>query len=184
MPTTDKLNQSSFSHKIMQKFEKTDDTKIIKKGDCLIREGEIEKQVYFITSGAVKLFYLSELGERIIRFGYEGSIINSLSSFLTNEPSEFYIEAIRKTEVKIIRKEEIENLIYESEESLKEYSKFLEELLAQQMAREIDLLTSSPNKRLERVLERSPDLFQHVPLKYIAAYLRMNPETLSRIRKS
>jgi hypothetical protein len=62
--------------------------------------------------------------------------------------------------------------------------RFLEEQLALQVAREIDLLTDSPTMRLERILKRSPQLFNEIPLKYIASYLRMTPETLSRIRKS
>ena len=60
----------------------------------------------------------------------------------------------------------------------------LENLITQQMEREVDLLIESPAERLKRILERSPNLFQHVPLKYIANYLRMTPETLSRIRNS
>jgi CRP/FNR family transcriptional regulator, anaerobic regulatory protein len=60
----------------------------------------------------------------------------------------------------------------------------LETLLTQQIEREVDLLTASPTERLSRVLKRSPNLFQEVPLKYIANYLRMTPETLSRIRNS
>jgi CRP/FNR family transcriptional regulator, anaerobic regulatory protein len=60
----------------------------------------------------------------------------------------------------------------------------MESLIVQQIEREVDLLTASPTERLARVLKRSPNLFQEVPLKYIASYLRMTPETLSRIRNS
>ena len=52
------------------------------------------------------------------------------------------------------------------------------------MERERDILTSSPLERYNRVLKRSPLLFQEIPNKYIADYLRMTPETLSRIKKS
>jgi CRP/FNR family transcriptional regulator, anaerobic regulatory protein len=55
-------------------------------------------------------------------------------------------------------------------------------LVVQQMQRELDLLTASPIERYRRVIARSPQLFQEVPLKYIADYLRMTPETLSRLR--
>jgi CRP-like cAMP-binding protein len=51
------------------------------------------------------------------------------------------------------------------------------------MERELDLLTTSPQERYQRILERSPHLFQLVPAKYIANYLRMSPETLSRLQK-
>jgi hypothetical protein len=63
----------------------------------------------------------------------------------------------------------------------KHYIQLLELFSVQQMEREIDLLTTSPAERIARVRERSPQLFQEVPLKYIASYLRMTPETLSRM---
>jgi len=94
------------------------------------------------------------------------------------------MEAIRKTTVRLISKEKLMELVTESEESLIGYSSFLEMVISQQIEREIDLLTISPTDRLRRVLERSPNLFQQIPLKYIASYLRMKPETLSRIRNS
>ena len=60
----------------------------------------------------------------------------------------------------------------------------LENLVQQQMDREKDLLIDSPLERYNRVLKRSPKLFQEIPHKYIANYLRMSPETLSRLKKS
>ncbi|MCH5717306.1 cyclic nucleotide-binding domain-containing protein [Niabella hibiscisoli] len=59
----------------------------------------------------------------------------------------------------------------------------LEGLVVQQIEREKDLLIQSPRERYERVLKRSPQLFQEVANKYIAAYLRMSAETLSRLKK-
>ena len=149
-----------------------------------MREGEVEKNLYFVVKGAVRVFYLSEYDEQIIRFGYQGSIINSLSSFLKEAPSEFYMDAIRKTTVKVISKHDLMALVNESFDNLKQYNKLLEMAITQQIDREVDILITSPTERLERVLTRSPNLFQQIPLKYIASYLRMTPETLSRIRKS
>lgn len=158
--------------------------RVCSRGELLLNEGEVEKNLYYIESGAVRIFLLSAHEDQTIRLGYEGSIINSLSSFLKGRPSEFYIEAIRKTTLKVISKEELSAIVNKDADSLKGYQLLLENVIAQQMEREIDLLTTSPKERLERVLQRSPNLFQHVPLKYIAAYLRMSPETLSRIRNS
>jgi len=176
--------EPDFSAKLMQAFEHIATKKVIAKGELLTREGDIERNVYFIESGAVRVFYLSEHDDQTIRLGYEGSMINSLASFLNDRPSEFYIETIRKTTVRILTKADLLKLIFESEESLKQYIKLLEGLVTQQVDREIDLLISSPHERLRRVLERSPNVFQQIPLKYIASYLRMKPETLSRIRNS
>jgi CRP-like cAMP-binding protein len=81
-------------------------------------------------------------------------------------------------------KDNLMKLVNESQESLQQYTALLESLITQQIDREVDLLITSPTVRLTRVLQRSPNLFQEVPLKYIASYLRMTPETLSRIRSS
>lgn len=177
-------NEQNFIEKLLQTFNTIGRDKVIQKGEFLIKEGDIENNLYYIESGAVRVFYLSEFEEHIVRFGYEGSIINSLSSFIKEAPSEFYIEAIRKTSLKLISRSELISLRNESEENLRQYIILLESLVTQQIDREIDLLITSPSQRLKRVLERSPNLFQHVPLKYIATYLRMKPETLSRIRNS
>lgn len=175
-----KLNEIDFTQNLLNAFHESGITKNYKKGHFLTMEGSIENNLYLIEDGAVKVYYQSELGESIIRLGYNGSILNSLSSFLNCEPSKLYIEAIRKIRVKILKRADIINIAKKSQG----YSKFLEIILIQQLDREIDLLLDSPSQRLERVLRRSPHLFQHIPLKYIASYLRMTPETLSRIRNS
>lgn len=179
MPT-----EPGFIEKLISYAGTTVESKVIAKGHFLIKEGETERNFYLIESGAIRVFYLSEFEEQTIRFGYEGSVITSLSSFINETPSEFYIEALRKTQLKVIPKQQLLNLVNQSHDNLRQYTVFLEALITQQIEREIDLLISSPTERLNRVLKRSPNLFQHIPLKYIAAYLRMKPETLSRIRNS
>lgn len=174
----------NFTNKLLSSFNDIAKQRILAKGETLLREGEIERNLYLVESGAIRVFYLTEFEEHIIRFGYEGSLINSLSSFIKESPSEFYIEAIRKTSIKVISKQDLLNLVYENEESLKQYIQLIEGLVTQQIDREVDLLITSPTERLKRVLNRSPHLFQQVPMKYIASYLRMKPETLSRIRIS
>ena len=71
-----------------------------------------------------------------------------------------------------------------SPENKEVWLQLLQEFVHQQIERENDLITFSPQKRFERVFKRSPQLFQEIPQKYIASYLRMTPETLSRILKS
>lgn len=173
-----------FMERLAASFPVSGTERIIPKGGCLLRAGEIERNVYYIESGAIRVFYISEFEEQTIRLGYVGSIINSLASFLKGTPSDFYVEAIRKTRVQAISREQFYKVVNENESSRREYTELLEVLITQLIEREIDLLTASPMERLNKVLRRSPHLFQHVPLKYIASYLRMKPETLSRIRNS
>lgn len=122
--------------------------------------------------------------EHTLRFAYKNSIITSLQSLLNNEPSDYFIQSIRKTELFCIPA----SVLYKAKEKNKElqtlYNSLIESVVVQQLEREIDLLTSSPLERYRRVLKRSPTLFQEIPALYIASYLRMTPETLSRIRNS
>jgi CRP-like cAMP-binding protein len=163
----------------------TNSTEIkVNRDEYLIREGEIENYVYFIKSGAIRVFLLNEFEELTIRFGYANSLINSLTSFLKATPSEFYIQAIRSSTIAKISRKTFFEIINKNEAYKNLYYQILEDLITQQIEREIDLLTFSPSERFNRVAARSPQLFQEIPLKYIASYLRMTPETLTRIRNS
>lgn len=161
-------------------------TKIItlERNEFLITPGQVEQNAYLVKSGALRVIYLSTHEEHTIRFGYEGSLITSLSSFFTGNPSEFYIQALRKTSLFVIPKISYKGFIQQSPEHMQMGMLLLQDLVLQQMEREIDLLTSSPEERYKRILTRSPKLFQEIPSKYIAAYLRMTPETLSRLKKN
>jgi CRP-like cAMP-binding protein len=173
-----------FTKDLMVAMSHTGETMEVERNDFIIQAGTVEHHIYWIEKGAVRAFYLTELEEHTIRLGYKGSLITSLASFLKGTPSELYLQAIRKTSLKAFSKSAFDAFIGEDVDRLKQYHAMLEELLVQQLEREIDLLTYSPVERLQRVLERSPHLFQEVPAKYIASYLRMSPETLSRIQKS
>ena len=157
--------------------------KVYKKGDFLIEQGKVEYNIYLIVSGAVRAYRSFENEEQTIRLGYQGSIITSIASFYNGAPSEISLEAIRKTYVKKASRSSFMQYVKSSSEHLETYNSLLESLVVSQMEREMDLLTEQPHERLARVLTRSPKLFQEIPLKYIASYLRMSPETLSRIRK-
>ncbi|WP_084694539.1 Crp/Fnr family transcriptional regulator [Chryseobacterium vrystaatense] len=158
--------------------------KEFRRNEFLKISGSTDTDIYFVEKGSVRLFMIDENEERIIRFGYTGNIIVSLDSFLSGKPSDFYIQAIKKSSIRIASKKDFYEFIQSDEENLKFWNSILEDLVLQQIEREKDLLISSPRERFERVLKRSPKLFQEVPNKYIANYLRMSPETLSRLKKS
>lgn len=155
----------------------------VDRNDYLKISGSIDTNVYFIESGSVRMSVLDNLEEQIVRFGYKGNIIVALDSYLTGNPSAFTIQAIKKTTVKVISKSSM-NEFLKNESNQKWWTSTLENLIVQQLEREIDILTTSPKDRYLRVLKRSPQLFQEIPNRHIANYLRMTPETLSRLKKS
>jgi CRP-like cAMP-binding protein len=156
----------------------------LERNEYLKVKGSIDTNIYFVESGSLRIFVLDDCVEQIIRFGYKNDLIVSLDSFLTEKPSDFYIQAIKKTIVKVIPKKKFIEFINLNEVNQQIWTKILEDLILQQIDREIDILTSAPKVRFERVLKRSPKLFQEIPHKHIANYLRMTPETLSRLKKS
>lgn len=156
----------------------------LERGAYLCREGEVNTDIYFIEEGSVQVYVMEQETEQIIRFGYKENIIVALDSFLSGKPTAFYMQAIKKCSISVLSKEQFQSFINADSAHLKLWSQLLEDLVLQQIAREIDILTSAPKERYERVLQRSPQLFQEIPHKYIANYLRMSPETLSRLKKS
>lgn len=156
----------------------------IKRNEYLLREGEIEKYIYFIEEGSIRAYVSNEEEEYIIRFGYKNSIITALDSFFSGKPSRLNLQAIKQCRIRAVRKEDFNALIQKSPENTRLYQFVLEQLIVQQMEREMDILTVLPVDRYKRVQERSPHLFQEIPNKHIASYLRMTPETLSRLKKS
>lgn len=155
----------------------------IERNGFLKTKGSIDTNVYYIVEGSLRIFILDKNNEQTIRFGYKDNLIVSLDSFFSGKPSDIYIQAIKKTCVKVITKPQIDSFL-EIEYNKNLWVKILENLVVQQMEREIDILTNSPKERYERVLKRSPQLFQEIPHKHIANYLRMSAETLSRLKKS
>lgn len=156
----------------------------LKRNEFLINKGDTNTNLYFVKDGSLRVFIENEIEEHTIRFGYKNSIITALDCFLTEKPTDFYIQALKKCTLKVISKKLFLQVIKSDKESEVIWLKLLENFVLQQMEREVDLITYAPQKRFERVFKRSPQIFQEIPQKYIASYLRMTPETLSRILKN
>jgi CRP-like cAMP-binding protein len=155
----------------------------LQRNDSLKTSGSADTNVYYVESGSLRVFVLNGDEEQIIRFGYADNLIVSMDSFLTGAPSPLCIQAIKKTVIRVISKAQLTQFL-KTEANSNLWIQILENLILQQMEREIDLLTASPKERYLRVLNRSPRLFQEIPNRHIANYLRMSAETLSRLKKS
>jgi CRP-like cAMP-binding protein len=168
----------------MDKAELWKKKQLLTRGHFLVSQGDRGQDLFWVKSGAVRAYIMDGDKELTIRFGYSGSFISPLDSFITNRPTELWIQVIRKAEVLSIDKTTFYQFIKTDKHRLNLWLEIIEMVTYQQFEREIDLLKSSPAERLHRVLERSPGVFQEIPHKYIASYLRMTPETLSRLQKS
>lgn len=155
----------------------------INRNELLKFEGSVDTNIYYVVNGSLRIYLLDELEEKTIRFGYTDNLIVSLDSFLTGKPSKYYIQALKRSTIRVITRSQFDEFL-KIGNNTQWWTKILEGLVIQQLEREIDLLTNSPKERYDRVMNRSAKLFQEIPHRYIANYLRMSPETLSRLKKS
>jgi len=153
------------------------------RNEFLTVQGAIDTNLYYIVNGSIKIYFEDEYEEQIVRLGYTGNIVAALDSYLSGKPTSLYLQALKKCELKVLPKTDFQQFLATDPALTLMWSQLIEQLFCQQIEREIDILTYSPKKRYERVLARSPHLFQEIPSKYIASYLRMSPETLSRLKK-
>jgi len=156
----------------------------LKRNEYLKVKGSVDTNLYYVMDGTIRIYIEDEFEEHTIRFGYKGNFIAALDSQISEQASPLYMQALKKSTVKVVRKKDYETVMESRREYLSLWRKIMEGLVYSQLEREIDILTYSPKDRYRRVLERSPHLFQEIPSKYIASYLRMTPETLSRLKKS
>ena len=143
-----------------------------------------QTHLYFLESGAIRAFTTVGDNDYTVRLIYKGNLFGYLDAFMSDQPSNMELEVLRKSSIRYISKSDFQSLLEIDSDILKLWIELIQALLVQFMEREIDLLNNDPSERLKKVLERSPEVFQEIPLKYIASYLRMSPETLSRIMNS
>ncbi|GAB3239351.1 Crp/Fnr family transcriptional regulator [Hymenobacter seoulensis] len=154
---------------------------VLMRGEFLIQPGQVERTLYFISQGLVRIFFPTETEEICVGFGYDTTLVCAFPSFVNHQPSEYAIQALRRTELLAISRAEFMAFVEESPRFAQFWRAELERNLVGRIEREIDLLLPDPAQRYQRLQARSPQLLQRVPRKYIASYLRMTPETLSRL---
>ncbi|ACF14876.1 cyclic nucleotide-binding protein [Chloroherpeton thalassium ATCC 35110] len=152
------------------------------KNDLIFTEGKISNEIYFVTKGCVRLFYNVDGNEKTAFFYTEGQFICAGESYTFGVPAKENYQAVEQTELYIITKSNIEKLLSVS-------AKF--EIIAR-IATENELITcqniiasfvtKTAEERYIELLNKQGDLFQRVPQQYIASFLGVSPETLSRIK--
>lgn len=157
--------------------------KTLKAREVLMNFNQIDTHLYFIESGCVRLYVNSPEDEEVcLGFAYSGTFITCFQTFIHEIPSQQCIEAILDCELLAIPKIDFFKLVNENKSIADWYRNSLENILTGHIQRQIELLTLNPQKRYEAFLQRSGHLVNSIPLKFIASYLMMKPETLSRIR--
>jgi len=155
-----------------------------KKNEILINEGEYANSAYFVDSGYLRYYKIIDNGEeQTIHLVIPTHFATSLPSFLYNIKSEELLQSVVDSEVFLITRENLEKL-YNTASKWQEFGrKLMEFFLMEKEQRLIDQLSLSAIERYKKLLDTDPQLIQNIPIQYIASFIGIKPESLSRIRK-
>lgn len=154
----------------------------VRRGIHLTRAGEVERYFYFVDQGVHRFYYLRDAVEVCIGFTNTGHYSGVYDSFIQQQPSRYWLESLTDSVLLRIHYRDLQAL-YDRHHSIERWNRrFIEGISIGRANREVEILCWSAEERYRRLLEQSPWIFQEVPLKYLASYLSMTPETLSRLR--
>lgn len=156
--------------------------KKIKKGKYLLKAGEVCKDLIFVKTGCIRMFYLSDDLEVSAWFSLNSSLAMEVQSFISQTPSICYLQAIEDSEIFILPKTKLEHLYHSQTKTQELMRKIWEAALVLVIPRFSSLQNDTAEKRYLDLL-KNPDLMKHIPQKYLASFIGVTPTSLSRIRK-
>ena len=154
-----------------------------KRGETPVKEGDVCDSLYYIEKGLTRQYYVKNGKEVTEHLEYEGGIVMCIESFFLQEPSRLVIETLEPSKIYAIPYNKLQELTRTSYEFCQLMFSFLEHSLILSQRKADTLRFESAKERYLRTLNDHPDLVRRAPLHYLASYLQMTPETLSRVRK-
>ncbi len=160
-------------------------TRILKKGEFFIQEGQVSKEIAFVKSGLLRSYYHSSNGEEVTYcISFTDTFLSAYSSFLQQTKTVENVQAITDVELQIIPRKTIIELEQTSTNWLRFMKKVAEQEYIKLEKRIFLLQKETAEKRYEDLMQNQPELLQVVPLSYLSSYLGITPRHLSRIRKT
>lgn len=158
-------------------------SRTVKKNDYLLREGETCKDLVFVQQGCLRLYYIADSIEVSVWFSFEHSSAIEISSFISQKPSNYFLQAIEDSEILYLPKIELDKL-YSTHPKMQEMMrKFWEDVVLNLVDRFTALQRDSAEQRYRDLLNK-PAYLQTIPQKYLASFIGVTPTSLSRIRKN
>ena len=157
--------------------------KTFKKGDYLLKEGQLSVDTYFILEGCIREYILADGEEKTTNFFTEEQWVISLNNFGPKTPATHNLVCVEDTTVSVGNERQAQELfkLFPRFETISRV--IVEADFAAQKKSLTSYLTDSPEQRYLKLLKSRPDLFQRIPQYQLASYIGVKPESLSRIRK-
>ena len=140
--------------------------------------------LYFVGSGFMRLFYNNEDGSEVTtHLATPRDFLASYLSFIHEKPATENVATVTDCEVLRIARPDLATIIEQSETFKKFSIVIFEHAIATNQARANDLATLTAEARYRKLLADRPEILHNVPVQYIASYLGIKPQSLSRIRR-
>lgn len=155
------------------------------KKQLILKAGQVENHISFIEEGIIRVFIPKEDPEKEITFGFsfKYEFISAYDSFLSRQASQYQLETLSDCIVWSISYEDLQKVYQKTEIGNLIGRLMAERLFLIKSNREQSLLNESAEERYLNLFHKRPELFERIPLKYIASYIGITPQALSRIRK-
>ena len=154
------------------------------KGEKILNEGEVCTNIYWVVKGLVRQFYYKNNKELTEHMAVENSIVMCIESLFKEKPSHLQIVALEPSVIYAMPRQQLEKVAMKSLNIQILYRKILEESLIQSQIHADMMRFESAQSKYAKLVKLQPQLVLRAPLVYIASYLQMTPETLSRVRTS
>ena len=152
------------------------------KGQIILAQGEVCRNIMYIAKGLVRQFYFKKEKEVTEHMSVEGGIIMCIESLFKEVPTQLQVEALEPTIIYCLPKQRLEEVALHNVNIQILYRKILEESLIQSQIHADLVRFETAQDKYKRLCKLAPQVVLRAPLVYIASYLQMTPETLSRVR--
>lgn len=154
----------------------------LSKGELLQIEGEVSQIWGFVTEGLIRTYYKKEENEVTDQLAHEGDDFIDYKSFFREVPSSCNIQTIEPSVVFIFKKKELDAMCEKDKDIKKLFTLLKKKNLLKLKERLDDSVFEPAKEKFSSLMEKTPQFVLRVPSIYIASYLGITPETLSRIR--
>ncbi|WP_077197088.1 Crp/Fnr family transcriptional regulator [Prevotella ihumii] len=152
------------------------------KGEMILSEGEVCENIYYIEHGLIRQFYFKNGKQITEHLGEDRTIFMCIESLFREEPTSLQVEALEPTLVYAMPKRKLEQVALHNVNIQILFRKILEESLIISQVHADLVRFETAQDRYKKMCKLSPQVILRAPLVYIASYLQMTPETLSRVR--
>lgn len=154
------------------------------KGDIILADGEICTCLSYIEKGLTRQHYVKHDKDMTEHISCEGGVVFCIDSYFNGTPTHLVIEALESTVIWEMPRDSMEILAETNSDLAYLYRRFMEDSLMLSQIKADILRFESAKDRYTRLLQMFPKIIQRTPLTYVASYLQMSLETLSRVRSS